>query len=244
METRLNTWQQTTSNWGKLWQNRQGWRKHDRTNTISTLLKNGQVRLTSGSVRCGYPQQQWQRSQNNTDNSSDNELIQAPLSFQWLLKWGQLMVRTNSSVHQFTADMTDKRWNVSHHKKLKLNSIHCCHFVWYFAAVITFLVEKANCYYQQYLKLPWWWTFSSTWCHWTWNVSVSSSYYSNGIWHTLQIQRLLNSSFSLSVAKQWDVTDSFTFLNFYSFKTMTMILIIMTKCIYTSTLPYIFMVTL
>jgi hypothetical protein len=57
MKTRLNTWQQITGNWQKLRQNRQGWRKHERTSSISTLIMNVQARMTNGSVRCGCPQQ-------------------------------------------------------------------------------------------------------------------------------------------------------------------------------------------
>jgi len=34
-------------------------------------------------------------------------------------------------------------------------------------------------------------TFSSTWHHWLWNLSLSADYYSIGTWHMGRPQRLL-----------------------------------------------------
>jgi hypothetical protein len=41
---------------------------------------------------------------NNTDDSSDNEVIPAPLVPQGISKWGQLTGQTSSNTCQFTGD--------------------------------------------------------------------------------------------------------------------------------------------
>jgi hypothetical protein len=54
---------------------------------------------------------------NNIDNSSDDELIPAFLVPQEVSKWGQPMGRTNSNIHQFTSNMTDKGQNAAFYIK-------------------------------------------------------------------------------------------------------------------------------
>jgi hypothetical protein len=52
---------------------------------------------------------------NNTDDTSDDEVIPTPPAPQGVLKWGQVTGRTNSNIHPFTSDMAGKKQNVAPH---------------------------------------------------------------------------------------------------------------------------------
>jgi hypothetical protein len=58
-----------------------------------------------------------------------------------MLKWGQLMGATNSSIHQFTSNITGKRQGVA---LINKDSIPYSVFMLYFAAVIALLVKVTN----------------------------------------------------------------------------------------------------
>jgi hypothetical protein len=81
-----------------------------------------------------------------TDDTSD-DVIRTPPIPQGISKWGQVTGQTNSNIHPLMTG--NKKQNVAHHihKNLTPYSV----FMWYFAVVITLLVEETNRYYQQYL---------------------------------------------------------------------------------------------
>jgi hypothetical protein len=66
---------------------------------------------------------------NNTDDSSNDELILTPLAPQRVLQLGQLTCGTNSNINQFTRDMTSKKREHCTPHKLRLNSVICLHAV-------------------------------------------------------------------------------------------------------------------
>jgi hypothetical protein len=126
------------------------------------------------------------RVHNNTDDSSYNEVIPAPLLPQGVSQWGQ--VTGQQKLTSFSWLVTGTRQNVVPHINKDLTP--CNLFIFYSAATITLLVKETSCYYQQYLT-SWSWTFSCTWCHWIWNVSVYGNYYLDRTWQTWQPEILL-----------------------------------------------------
>jgi hypothetical protein len=111
----------------------------------------------------------------------------------------------------------------------------------YFAAVIILFVEKMNRYYEQYLDfldsgpspVPDMLNLTCfCFCFWQllfrWNMICVTT------WKT--VGWLMNSSFHLFMAKQWDATDFSTFSDFSNFWTMTMLLTSWMKHIHNITL--------
>jgi hypothetical protein len=160
------------------------------------------------------------RIQNNTGNSSNYELIPTPLASQGMSMWGQLTGKANSNIHQLTGDMTGKRTMLQPIKiKIWLHTVFLCCILQLFS--LCWSRRPINI--TKILGFPWWWTFSSTWCQWMWNVPINIQ---TGTWHMTTgktTDQLLNRCFCLFMAKQWDVKDSSIFLDFSNFQKTTII---------------------
>jgi hypothetical protein len=140
--------------------------------------------ITSSSSSCkGVYKWEWPMGQSyrSVHDHNIDELIPALLVPQEVSKWGQPMGRTNSNIHQFTGNMTDKGQNAASYIKTWLYTVFVCCSL-------------------QLLSLQWWQrsikTTNNTWTSLTTyllqylkSVNLkcfcSGSCYSNGTWHVM-----------------------------------------------------------
>lgn len=160
-----------------------------------------------------------------------------------VLAFGSNPICTARGVEVGTSDGRNKQQLPSVHKRFTKDS--ASHAIWIKAwlhtvfsccvltAVIVLLGEMGRRISTiSSIGFPRWWTFFSKWHHWIWNVSVSNNCYADGTWHTTTwktVGWLLNFVFCLFMARQWDMTDSFTFSDFSAFQTMAVSMTIMTQ---------------
>lgn len=140
---------------------------------------------------------------------------QPHLHHKGILKWRQVTGQTNSNIHLFTGDIMGNRQNVASHVNEDWTPVN--DFMFYFAAVITLLLVETGWYYQLYLYFP------------DSGLSPVPDITQSEVFQFLQllfrwdmttwktIGHLLNISFHLFMAKQWDLTRFLPILRFIHF---------------------------